>query len=168
MKYVMIGDQIVNIEGEIDSSYTSHDGTYVNGDQKQLSADFLTFEHTDGLNYVNIGVRKHWAMCNFGAFYFNGFLGASGGVLLPKTNAQLLSKNRHDAVHFSGLGMALTGGAQLSYKNIVFVQGELKGGYINMGNVRTTNNKQDKMEHSFFYGQWNIVFGGSFRIKNKD
>ena len=50
MKYVMVQDQEVNINGYV-AAGTSHDKVY-NNEKKKLTEDFLTFEHTDGLNYV--------------------------------------------------------------------------------------------------------------------
>ena len=49
MKYVMINDQDVKINGEINIGNTKYDGTYT-GEDIKLAKDFLRFEHTDGLN----------------------------------------------------------------------------------------------------------------------
>ena len=46
----MVQDQTVKINGRVNAG-TAHDGVYNNVD-KVLTEDFLTFEHTDGLNYV--------------------------------------------------------------------------------------------------------------------
>lgn len=53
MKYVMKQGQTVKMDGYIRGTGTSHDGTYTDAN-KELTEDFLTFEHTDGLNYVTI------------------------------------------------------------------------------------------------------------------
>ena len=52
MKYVMVQDQTVGIDGKIGSTHGSHAGDYTGGDTKKLTNDFLTFKHTDGHNYV--------------------------------------------------------------------------------------------------------------------
>ena len=64
MKYVMIADQKVQINGEINTGNPTYDGSYVN-QEIQLAKDFLQFEHTDGLNYVNLELKRfdnidHW------------------------------------------------------------------------------------------------------------
>ena len=41
---------------------------------------------------------------------------------------------------------------------------ELKGGYIDMNDIRTTNNTADKAEQHFWFLQRIIAFGGIFRI----
>ena len=48
MKYVMVQDQTVDINGSINNSNTNYDGGYQNSPIK-LTSDFLQFEHTDGL-----------------------------------------------------------------------------------------------------------------------
>ena len=57
MKYVMKNDQTVNIDGYIHNSGTAYDGDYA-GDKIVLARDFLLFEHTDGLNYINTEIRR--------------------------------------------------------------------------------------------------------------
>ena len=47
----MKNDQTVNI------SETIYDGNYDN-DKIVLAGDFLKLEHTDGLNYINVGLRR--------------------------------------------------------------------------------------------------------------
>lgn len=57
MKYVMKQDQKVDFSGNItDPKFAS----MVNDGKVDLAdGEFLTFEHTDGLNYVNIGLEKY-------------------------------------------------------------------------------------------------------------
>ena len=45
-----------------------------------------------------------------------------------------------------------------------FMQLDLKGGYINMPNIRTTSNVTESASQHFFYLQRAISFGGIFRI----
>ena len=168
MKYVMIQDKAVNING-----YYPNQGTYgetlPNG-QVLLTEDFLTFEHTDGLNYINtefarvddlsklIGINKT------DTFQINLLEGAGGGVLYPKTNAKLLGKERHDDFHISGYGVSAKVGLNLVFFKYFFIEAELKGGYINMNDIRTTAYSNDKAEQEFFFLQRIIAFGAIFRI----
>lgn len=57
MKYVVSQDQTVKISGEIANSETIYDGKYSN-DDIELLKDFLSFEHTDGLNYAKYRISK--------------------------------------------------------------------------------------------------------------
>ncbi len=57
MKYVMTQDQTVPIKGTITQN-GNYKGTY--NEDITLSEDFLTFEHTDGLNYLNFELEKYF------------------------------------------------------------------------------------------------------------
>ena len=52
----------------------------------------------------------------------------------------------------------------LSYKRC-FIQSELKGGFINMPDIRTTENKSDRASQHFFFTQINFLVGYSFSLK---
>lgn len=81
---------------------------------------------------------------------------------MPKTNTTLLNNERYDEFHLSGYGINATVGINVSFFNYFFVQTELKGGYINMPDIRTTQSPLDNASQDFFFAQLNIVFGVSF------
>lgn len=56
MKYVVDSNQIVTMKGDIQNSGTDYDGVY--DDAIVLASDLLLLEHTDGLNYINIELRR--------------------------------------------------------------------------------------------------------------
>ena len=58
IKYVMCQGQTVAIDGYIRDVDEAHDGTYA-GASKRITRDWLEFEHTDGLNWFHVAVRKH-------------------------------------------------------------------------------------------------------------
>ncbi|MDG1476428.1 MAG: hypothetical protein P8Q14_04730, partial [Vicingaceae bacterium] len=57
MKYVMVQDQNTQITGDINDG-TSYDGSYSNEDIV-LTGNFLKYEHTDGLNYLNVEITRN-------------------------------------------------------------------------------------------------------------
>jgi hypothetical protein len=57
MKYVMDQNQTVDITGNISDPVYAN--MVQNGKINLADEKFLTFEHTDGLNYVNAGVEKY-------------------------------------------------------------------------------------------------------------
>jgi len=158
MKYVVQGDQTVKITGHIDSSGTVYDGTY-NNDDVVIKNDLLIFEHTDGLNYLNIELRRYDELFSFGKVSINLTEGFGAGMLMPKTNATLLSMERHDEFHVAGFGLGAVVGLNLTFFQYFFIQSEFKAGYINMPDIRTTSSKSDKASQDFFYSQLNILFG---------
>lgn len=165
MKYVVRANQTVKINGEI-SRNTPYDGTYSN-DDVVIVADFLQFEHTDGLNYLNFEWRRFDTVLTRGDFSFNITEGIGIGGLLPKTNATLLNADRYDEFHWAGYGASIIAGLNLSYKRF-FMQTEWKGGIINMPRIRTTQFESDSASQHFFFSQFSLVFGGFFDLNKKN
>lgn len=169
MKYVMKQNQTVKMSGTISGSGTSHDGVYNNAD-KVLTEDFLTFEHTDGLNYVTLelsrvdDISKLFGIRNTDIFQVNLTEGLGFGILYPRSNTKLLNKERYDEFHVAGVGMSAKAGLNLVFFKHLMIIGELKGGYINMHDIRTTNNISDKASQDFFYFQTMLALGGIFRF----
>lgn len=168
MKYVMDQNQTVRMNGNINTG-SEFDGTYTNQD-KVLTEDFLTFEHTDGLNYANIEIRRfdnlvHLPISKNGrGVDINLTEGAGAGILYPKTNTQLMGQPRHDEFHLSGFGVGAMVGINFTFWDYFFIQAELKGGYIDMDDIMTTVSDRDKAQQNFFYSQQNIVFGAIIPI----
>jgi hypothetical protein len=167
MKYVMQSGQTVKISGKIENSATTYDGTYYENDFV-VAPDFLLFEHTDGLNYPNIELRRSDCLLGNKKVRLNTIAGLGIGILYPKTNTTLLGKERYDAFHLAGYGLDALVGLNAEFFKHFFIQTELKGGYINMPDIRTTKSKSDFAKQSFFFAQYNVVFGYTFRIKRKD
>lgn len=168
MKYVMIADQDVKINGEIAVGNTKYDGTYTN-DNINLAADFLRFEHTDGLNYVNVELKRFddvssWFGLNLENLQINLTEGVGVGILYPRTNTSLLENERHDDFHLSGYGMSVGAGLNITFLKHFFVQADLKGGYINMGDIKTSTNPVDSASQSFYFFENTILIGGKFRL----
>lgn len=163
MKYVMTNDQVVQIDGFINNSGTQYDGSYAM-DSIMLTSDFLLFEHTDGLNYENIELRRSDILFGRDKFRIESRVGAGAGILLPRTNTTLLHNARYDEFHLAGYGLGIVGGVHFCFFNHFFIQFEAKGGFIHMPDIRTTMYKDDKASQHFFFTQVNGVFGASFNL----
>lgn len=164
MKYVMVQNQTAEIDGQIQIPNSPFSGSYQQK-QTQLTENFLTFEHTDGLNYVHASVRKQSKLFETKKMQFDFIKGISAGVLLPKTNTKLFNNNRYDEVHLSGFGTGLVGGLRGQIGRVFFIQTEFKSGYINMQDIRTTKFKSDSANQDFFYAQYMALVGGKFQLK---
>jgi hypothetical protein len=167
MKYVMVANQIVNINGSI-SNGSAYDGKYSN-DNIVLEENFLTFEHTDGLNYLNVEIERVDDILKVlkrgkENLEINTVVGVGIGGLLPKTNAKLMDNQRYDDFNLAGYGFNAKIGLNITFYKYFFVQGELKGGFIHMPNIRTTKFEADKASQAFFFGEADILFGAIFRI----
>ena len=168
MKYVMSQNKAVDING-----YYPNPGSYdelLANNQVLLTEEFLKFEHTDGLNYVNTEFSRHddisyiFKIGNTDKIQVNLTEGVGFGLLYPKTNTTLLGKERHDDFHVSGYGTSLKAGLNVTFFKYFYIQGELKGGYINMQDIRTTESTEDGASQDFFFFQRIIAVGGIFRI----
>lgn len=174
MKYVMTQNQTANVTGTINlpsiNNGAEYNGVYTNTPVDFSDETFLTFEHTDGLNYINTGVSRFddisslFKIENTDKIQINLTEGFELGVLYPKTNTKLLGKERHDDFHVSGYGTSLKTGLNITLYKYFYVQAELKGGYINMQDIRTTISPEDKAAQDFFFLQRIIAFGGIFKI----
>lgn len=163
MKYVMKNFQTVKMDGKIENSGTPYDGNYINHDQI-LDTSFLLFEHTDGLNYLNVEARRNDDLVNVKYFNLSAFYGAGIGALVPRTNTTLLNNRRYDQFHLSGYGLGVVGGIKLNFFKYFFIKGEAKYGFIHMPDIRTTASKDDRAKQHFFFMQYNIVFGAQFQL----
>jgi hypothetical protein len=173
MKYVMTQNQIANLTGEIDYPAT-HPSSQFNGiynsTPTEMTEDFLMFEHTDGLNYVYTEFARQddishlFGIKNTDTFQVNINEGVGIGALYPKTNTTLMGQARHDAFHVSGFGTSLKAGINLVIFKYFTIEGDLKGGYINMPDIRTTQNTSDSAKQHFFFVETIIAFGGTFRF----
>ena len=168
MKYVARSGQAVKISGIIENSGTIYDGVY-NNKTVLLEEFFLEFEHTDGLNYINAEIRRFddlFALHK--SIKMNLFYGTGIGFIYPKTNSLLLNNDRYDQFNLAGYGLHALFGVGFTFFEHLIIKTELKGGYINMPNIRTTSNESDSASQSFFFGQYNFSIGGSFNFcKNK-
>lgn len=173
MKYVMTQNQTVNMSGKIDYPLThpssQFNGNY-NSDPTVMTEAFLMFEHTDGLNYINTefarqdDISSWFGIKNTDIFQVNINEGVGIGVLYPKTNTTLMGQERHDDFHISGFGSSLRAGINLVFYKYFTIEGSLKGGYINMPDIRTTKSSADSASQEFFFAETIISFGGIFRI----
>ena len=168
MKYVMGQNQVVNYKGNYPNPGTY--GELLPNNQILLTEDFLTFEHTDGLNYVFTefarvdDISKLFQISDTDKIQINISEGLGAGILFPKTNTQLLGRKRHDDFHVSGYGVSAKVGLNITFFKHFFIKGELKAGYIDMPNIRTTQSSSDSASQHFTFFQRIIAVGGIFRV----
>lgn len=170
MKYVMVSQQTATIDGNInlENPLSEFNGVYDNA-PIYIDEDFLEFEHTDGLNYINLEISRvdnlgDYLKWNSKKIQLNLLESFGAGILYPKTNSILLSKERNDEFHLAGFGLSLKAGINLTLFDHFFVQTELKAGYIDMPNIRTTKSTADSASQEFFFFQRNISFGYIFQL----
>ncbi|WP_423740284.1 hypothetical protein V8245_10550 [Flavobacterium columnare] len=176
MKYVMYQNKVVNYTGNYPNRGVYGEdknelGQPLGSNQVNLTEDFLTFEHTDGLNYVNAEISRVDDLTKYIAptlntdkVQLNLTEGIGAGILLPKTNTKLFHKERYDEFHLAGYGIAAKAGLNLTFLKHFFIQGEFKGGYINMPDIRTSYDSSDRASQHFWFLQRIIAFGVTYKL----
>lgn len=164
MKYVMDQEQTVKFHGTItDPTYA---GMVKNGEVDLADSEFLTFEHTDGLNYENIGLEKFQTLVNKKNIDVIWSYGGGIGFMFPKSNIKLFGNERSDRFHIAGFGTDVRTSMNVVFWKNWILRAEAKFGYINMFDIKTTlNNKPDKAMQDFVYGQINAGIGYTFKTK---
>lgn len=168
MKYVMDQKQNVGFSGHIsDPNYAA---MVQNGQVVNLSDEkFLTFEHTDGLNYINIGAEKFENLYSTKGFDLEFSYGAGLGALFPKSNVKLFGNERSDRFHLAGFGADVRTSFNAIFAKHIMLRLEGKLGYINMPDIKTTlNNRPDKASQDFFFAQANVGIGYIFGFSKKN
>lgn len=167
MKYVMDQNQTVRMKGSITRNGTykgSYDGDMV------LTEDFLTFEHTDGLNYLNFELEKYftWYHSKNDNCIVAGMIGGGAGVLFPKSNVKLLDYERNDRFHVSGFGLSSKVGIQGTFFKHIVLKAENKYGYINMPNIILHKKGiEGRAKQAFFFAEIYATIGVTFNLTGK-
>ncbi|WP_338352760.1 hypothetical protein [Thalassolituus oleivorans] len=152
MKYVMVQDQTVDISGTILKPGFARTDPAVG--QKQLTSDFLTYEHTDGFNMISLETEGYLPVWQWqDKFDVALFAGGGGGVLFPKSNVKLLSGERNDEWHVAGYASVLKLGVEATVWKRVFVRFLGKFGYADMSDVLTSNTG-DKADQTFYFDEY--------------
>ena len=158
MKYVVDTPQTVKING------TDHQGNSHNNDNIQLD-NFLSFEHTDGLNYWSIAYNKYIPLYvnDDKTSAISAFYGVGAGILIPRSNVTLHGySERKDDFRIAGYGADLQGGFMFDFLENYFTRLEVKGGRINMPNVSTSPSLSDKASHNFNFLEYSLSLGYTF------
>jgi hypothetical protein len=166
MKYVVNNDQFVKISGRIDSLASAQYAGVYDHHTIQLTADFLTFEHTDGLNFISAdGDYVHILWKNQQSnISIEHRLGISMGILYPRTDVIVFNERGPNIWNLAGLGIAAKSQIRCYFFNHFFIEGVAKAGRINMPKIQTTGIKGEfaQQKFSFIEGFW--VIGYQFRL----
>lgn len=166
MKYVMVADQEVRINGDIaDNAETGEYAGHYTGDKIVLTPQFLRYEHTNGLNYVNAGLEHYRILWDAkkGPFKFTVVPGMSLAVMYPRSDVALFNIAGSNVFHVAGWGTALHLGFRFNLLKNLFVLWNNKGGFIALPRVLCEINKYDAKQHFFFY-QSAVSLGYNWRF----
>jgi len=169
MKYVMVQNQISKITGFIYKEKSRYNGIYTK-EEIVLSPEFLQFEHTDGLNYLNIELTQYkdlW-VSKKGVLAASGYLGIASGILLPRSQVLFLGEGS-DKFHLAGYGISADAGVKVTLLKRIVLQYKFKGGYINMPDIVINGSRNyDRAKQSFWFVEGIFTVGASFPINSTD
>ncbi|HHM21791.1 MAG TPA: hypothetical protein ENJ20_07180 [Bacteroidetes bacterium] len=168
MKYVVQRPQEVAIFGKIDGSGLPYQGIY-NGEKITIDDSLLKLEHTNGLNYLSVGILRADNLLKKikslgGKMELILREGVGAGVLIPKTDITLLSQPRNDQYRISGFGISANTGVEVLLFNHFFIRAVLKAGYINLVSFNASPKSSGKGSQQFFFLQPGGQFGWAFYI----
>lgn len=156
--------------GQVLHSGGSHDNSILDS----LPGGFLSgFEHCDGLNDVSVEIglnEQLWLSKNFKHSFFA--FGACGvGMVIPDTEAYVLGEEAYHnqegpSYHLAGFSTSAILGFQFEFFRHFFLQTRLKGGYINLPNIKTTVSGGKASQH-FYFLETICSFGFSYKFGKK-
>ena len=149
MKYVAQIPQRVKATGYIGASISDpanpiivpaeYVGVY-NNDDLAVDTNMLTYEHTDGYNYVSAEIERYddvWVAKNHKQS-FNIETGLGAGFHIPRTDAHLFGVGANHFWNFAGYGVSAKVGGKFFFNRHLFFQGSLKTGWANLTKIHTT------------------------------
>ncbi len=167
MKYVMVTDQVVKIEGEIAAQVSSpsidtkqYAGKYTGQDIK-LSPDFLRFEHTDGYNVVSIDADRYINLYREDEKHFSlvATIGAGISMVVPRSDVHLFDVGANHNWNISGEGAVVKTSLQLHFNKRIFLEMVGKSGFTYLHAIPTTGQKGDKATQGIGYIEGIIQLG---------
>lgn len=171
MKYVMQIPQTVKVDGYINSTISypaiptgSYAGTY-NNTPLTIHADMLTFEHTDGFNYISTELERHddiWVSSNQ-KNRFTIETGVGAGLMIPRTDVRLFGVGENNFWNIAGYGVSLKAGLKYHITKKFYLHNSTKIGYTDLWAIHTTGrNDIDKASQTIRYLENMSVFGFMF------
>lgn len=161
MKYVMEADKLVRVMGSISRERWAGAGLDAASPQVALTDDFLTYEHTDGLNLLSIDADHYVRLWHGGngkhAIYLTQ--GLLAGPVIPRTDVRLFGEGINNKFHLAGYGVGGQLGLFALFADRVFVRASGRAGFINLPDVLTTGNAGERASQHFWFLQENVVLG---------
>lgn len=155
VKYFARHDQTVRTVGTVNGQKIDEDlpiTTYVQN-----------FEHSNGGNYVllNFVKWKNLAESKNEKSVLDLLLKAGGGIVLPKTNSEILHNHRDDKYKIAGYVFALEGGLRYVFFKNFFIEPSAKGAFANYTHFLIANGRGNQ---HWFSAQFLIMAGAQINL----
>jgi hypothetical protein len=170
MKYVATQNQTVIMSGYIDSTTSEKYGGVYNNRPVVLSPDFMTLQHTNGLNSVTLDVA--WLMPLFHTktdiVHIGWNFGTGGVFMVTRTQVHFMGVWYPNYFHLSGVTCSLYTGPRIDLWKCFFVAAEVKGGYVNLPWAPFIGTDKSGVVHHFTYLEFYVVGGLSFPLDKNE
>jgi hypothetical protein len=175
MKYIMVNEQNASITGHISDKISDPNidikainPNYVgdfNHQPFKIGKEFLTFEHSDGFNYLHIDLDYYdrlWKAKN-NIQGVDWLVGLGAGTLIPRSDVKLFGVGQNNHFNFAGYGLSAKTGLRFDLSRRFFFQTDFMAGFVRLNNVHTTGrNDQDYAQQSIWFGQFYGALGYKF------
>ncbi len=169
LKYVVVNDQTVRMSGVIsERASKKYAGSYLQRPIR-LSDDFLRYEHTDGLNLVNLDLEYHLpvlqlAHTNLALHLMTGI----GGIwVVPRTDAHVFGYGLNNKFHLAGYSLAGKAGLRLYVLKRVFLMMETKVGYVTLPDILLRNALPQRANQNIFFWEKTGAVGVDFNFSHR-
>lgn len=160
MKYVMDIPQTVKVDGYINSTISNpaiptgaYAGVY-NNTPLNVKSDMLTFEHTDGFNYVSAEVERYddiW-VAHSQKNMLTMETGVGAGLMIPRSDVRLFGVGENNFWNIAGYGVSIKAGLKFHFTKGFYIQNTTKVGYTDLSAIHTTGrNDIDKASQTIRY-----------------
>ena len=173
MKYVMVPDQELSVDGEVTSSANTNCASCVKKYNPtkltKVGKDFIKYEHTDGLNliFAELDYNELLYETYNRKFALDIVAGVGIGATIPRTNALLFDKIGDDAFHLAGGGSSANVGLKIYFFKYLFLHPTVKAGYLVMPNIATNGLEIDRASQNITFFQFNMTLGFQLRLTDK-
>ena len=166
MKYVAAQNQTVIMNGYIDPTISQQYGGVYNNKAVVLSPDFLTLQHTNGLNAATLDIA--WMLPIYHTksdiLHIGWNFGTGGMCMVTRTQVHFLGVWYPNYFHLSGLTWNAYTGPRIDLWKCFFFAAELKAGYVDIRWAPFEGNDQSGVVHHFTFMEYYIVGGLSFPL----
>jgi hypothetical protein len=163
-------NQTVMMTGYIDSSVSQKYGGVYNNRPVEITPDFLTVQHTNGLNSVTLDVA--WLLPIFHTrddiLHIGWNFGTGGVFVVTRTQVHFMGVWYPNSFHLSGVTWPAYTGPRIDLWKCFFFAAELKGGYVYLPWAPFIGTDQSGVIHHFTYMEYYIVGGLSFPLDKKE
>ncbi len=158
MKYYMITNQNLNIEGEVSPAASEKYAGVYGGSPVEVPWRFLWFHHSDGLNYGSVELEYNYPVWVSKKSNFSWELIGNGGLGLyvPKTFVQVFDEPVDNKFHLAGYGLSAKVGTRFNFFKHFYLEASSKNGFAILPSILVNNEKSAQAKQRF---GWTQFFG---------